>query len=810
MIRSILSGLFLLFLCQLLHAQSKPQGKITLRITDNESKPQAFANVLVRQVKDSTLVKGELSDEQGNVAFENIPGGHYFVQATLLGYAPAYSAPFTIDAAHRTIALNTLQLLPQAKNLQAVNVTAQKPFIERGAGKTTLNVESSIAAAGSNVLDLLRKAPGVTIDKDDNILVKGNQGVTVMIDGKLTYLSGEQLSNLLKSTPSETVSQIEIITTPGAKYDAAGNSGIINIKTKKGQLTGINGTLNASMGMGRYPIYNAGGNFNWRSSKFNLFGNYNYGDRRFFTRRQLWRHIAIKDPMLFHQQIFQRNRFTNNTFKAGMDYFISKQHTVGVLVNGYANAFRNSIYSGTSIGNPAGRIDSILNTLTTNNNRFRNVAVNLNYKGQLDTIGTEISMDADYARFHNNRRLNLSDSIYDTKLNTVRNANAIRNHGQTNVTIKSIKADLVLPIGKHSKVETGVKAAFVETDNRLAYDSLINKEYVPALSQSDRFIYTENILAAYGTYKLEWKKIDLQAGLRMEKTISEGNSLSLQSRIKRSYLDFFPSLSADYKFSDDHKLGVSYSRRIQRPGYNGLNPFLFFLDKYTYFRGNPYLRPEYTDNTELSYTFKQKYILTAGYSYTRDVINEYLYQDDSTKITTSTNLNYNNRQNYSLSLTLPIEVTKWWSSSNTLNMYYNRFSLSTGASNVMNSKVEYYFNTTNTFTLPHNMKAELGGYYYSPFIEGIFVGKAQYDINLGLQKTLLDKKATLKFNVNNIIRRGSQFIGYAKYDNVDTQIRNTWNITTYTLSISYRFGNTNIKGARERQTGSSDELKRAG
>jgi len=810
MIRSILSGLFLLFLCQLLHAQSKTQGRITVRITDKENKPQAFANVLVRQVKDSSLVKGELSDEQGNAAFENIPGGHYFVQATLLGYAPAFSAPFTIDAAHRTIALHTLQLLPQAKNLQAVNVTAQKPFIERGAGKTTLNVESSIAAAGSNVLDLLRKAPGVTIDKDDNILVKGNQGVTVMIDGKLTYLSGEQLSNLLKSTPSETVSQIEIITTPGAKYDAAGNSGIINIKTKKGQLTGINGTLNASMGMGRYPIYNAGGNFNWRTSRFNLFGNYNYGDRRFFTRRQLWRHIAIEDSMLFHQQIFQRNRFTNNTFKAGMDYFISKQHTVGVLVNGYANAFRNSIYSGTSIGNTAGRIDSILNTLTTNNNRFRNVAVNLNYKGQLDTVGTEISVDADYARFHNNRRLNLSDSIYDTKLNVVRNAHAIRNHGQTNVTIKSIKADLVLPLGKHSRLETGVKAAFVETDNRLAYDSLINKEYVPALSQSDRFIYQENILAAYGTYKLEWKKIDLQAGLRMEKTISDANSLSLQSRIKRSYLDFFPSLSADYKLSDNHKLGLSYSRRIQRPGYNGLNPFLFFLDKYTYFRGNPYLRPEYTDNTELSYTFRQKYIITAGYSYTRDVINEYLYQDDSTKITTSTNLNYNNRQNYSLSLTLPFEVTKWWSSSNTLNMYYNRFSLSTGTSTVENSKVEYYFNTTNTFTLPHNMKAELGGYYYSPFIEGIFAGKAQYDINLGLQKPLLDKKATLKFNVSNLIRRGSQFIGYAKYDNVDTQIRNTWNTTIYTLSISYRFGNTNIKGARERQTGSSEELKRAG
>lgn len=795
---------------QVLFAQTKPQGKVTIKITDDKNAPLAFANVLVRQAKDSSLVKGELSDEQGNCSIDNIPAGRYFVQVTLMGYTPGNTAPFSIDASHKTIALNALRLLQQAKNLQAVNVTAQKPFIERSAGKTILNVESNISSAGSNVLDLLRKAPGVTIDKDDNVRVKGNQGVTVMIDGKLTYLSGEQLANLLKSTPAETISQIEIITTPSAKYDAAGNNGIINIKTKKGQLTGTNGTANASMGFGRYPIYNAGANLNWRTTKFNMFGNLNYGDRRFFTLRELYRSISTDDPMLFHQDIFQRNRFTNRTYKTGFDYFINKQHTVGVLVNGYFNAFRNSIYSKTDIGDPSGHVDSTLNTLTTNDNRFNNVAVNLNYKGQLDTSGTEISFDADYSRFNNHRKLNLADSLYDVHEGKVRNPHGIRNDGRTKVTIKSAKADLVLPFSKAAKLEAGVKASFVETDNRLLYDSLVGKTYVPALSQSDQFIYKENILAAYSTYKHSWKKVELQAGLRVERTSSEGISLSLQSNIKRTYTDFFPSLAADYKFTDDHKLGISYSRRIERPGYNWLNPFLFFLDKYTYFHGNPYLKPEYTDNTELSYSFKQKYILTVGYSYTRDIINEILLQDDSTKITTSTNLNFNNRKNYSVSLTLPFDVTKWWNSSTTLNMYYNRFALQTGSLNIDNNNVEYYFNTTNTFTLPKNMKAEVGGYYYSPFLEGVFRGKAQYDINLGLQKDLMNKKTTIKFNVNNIIRRGSQFNGYARYDNVDTRIRNTWNATTYTLSLSYRFGNNEIKGARERQTGSSEELKRAG
>ncbi|KAA2243079.1 TonB-dependent receptor [Chitinophaga agrisoli] len=806
--RSILTTLFFLFLSQVLHAQTR-QGKVTLKVTEQGNKPLAFANVLVHKAKDSTLVKGELTDEQGNATIENVPDGRYYVLVNQMGYAPVKSAAFTIDATHKTISLPPIQLTTQAKDLQAVNVTAQKPFIERSAGKTVLNVESSVTAAGSNVLDMLRKAPGVTVDKDDNVLVKGNQGVTVMIDGKLTYLSGDQLANLLKSTPAETVSQIEIITSPSAKYDAAGNSGIINIKTKKGQLTGINGSVNASMSQARYPIYNAGGNFNWRTTQFNLFGNYNYGNRQFFTLRELWRNIE-SEKMLFHQDIWQRNQFLNNTYKVGMDYFLSKQHTVGVLVNGYNNAFRNSIFSATDIGNQAGQIDSVVHTLTQNDNRFNNIALNVNYKGQLDTVGTEISVDADYARFNNNRKLNLADSLQDFHLGKVRDPHGIRNLGNTEVTIKSAKTDLVLPINKASKLEAGLKASFVETDNRLQYDSLKGKDFVPAPSQSDRFIYKENILAAYATYKLQVKKWDISAGLRLEKTISEGNSVSLQSTIKRSYLDFFPSVATDYKFNDDHKLGVSYSRRIDRPGYNGLNPFLFFLDKYTYFHGNPYLKPEYTDNTELSYTFKQKFIVTLGYSYTRDVINEYLEQNDSTKITLSTNVNYNNRQNYSLVVTLPFDVTKWWNTSTTLNLYYNKYALMAQNINVVNSRVEYYFNTTNTFTMPRDWKAELGGYYYSPFIEGIFRGRAQYDVSLGLQKSLLNKNLTIKGNVTNIIRRGSQFFGTAKYENVDTRIQNTWNYTTYTLSISYRFGNNNIKGARERKTGSSDELQRAG
>lgn len=799
----------LLFICPVLFAQTALHGKISVQTTDPGGKPLAFVNVLLRKAADSSLVKGELSNEQGRCSFEKIAAGQYFVQASLLGYATQKSAPFSIDAAHTSIALPKMQLPPLARDLEAVQVTAQKPFIERSGGKTILNVESSVTAAGNNALDLLRKAPGVTVDQNDNILVKGNQGVTVMIDGKLTYLSGEQLSNLLKSLPAETIAQIEIITTPEAKYDASGSSGIINIKTKKGQLTGTNGNFNASISSGRYMSYNAGGNFNWRTTRVNVFGNYNYADRKFFVDRDFRRRISTGTPLWFRQDITQPGNFLSNTYKAGIDYFLNRQHTIGVLVNGYENAFRNRVSSSTRIGDPSGQVDSILSTLTTNNNKFDNTAFNLNYKGTLDSSGKEITVDVDYARFSNNRRLNLSDSILDMRDEHYRNYNAIRNQGSTTITIKSAKADLTLPLNKLSRLETGVKASFVETDNELRYDSLRGKVYVPALSQSDRFVYKENILAAYATYKLQLPKTELSAGMRMENTNSEGYSVSMQSRVKRNYLNLFPSLSADHKFSDNHKLGISYSKRINRPGYGGLNPFLFFLDKYTYARGNPFLKPEYTHTSELSYTFKQKYIATAGFSHTSDIIMEFLEQNDETKITTSVNKNLNDRNNYSLNLTLPFDVTKWWNSNNTLNFNYNQFLIKDTSINIERSKLGFNFNTTNTFSLPHDVKIELTGFYNSPFIYGVFAGRAQYSIGIGAQKSLWNKKATIKVNVNDVTW-GNYFYGTAQYKNIDMLIYNRWQSRTFNLSLSYRFGNSEIKGARERQTSTSEEARRAG
>ncbi|OMP76118.1 outer membrane beta-barrel family protein [[Flexibacter] sp. ATCC 35208] len=789
-------------------------GKITVKVIDGKGQPLPFASVVLRQSKDSTLVKGELSAADGSASFEKINTGHYFIQSSLVGYQTAYTPAFSIDPQHTAIQFANMTLSSSSKNLQGVTVTAQKPFIERKEGATVLNVESSVAAAGSTVLDVLRRAPGVQIDKDDNILLKGNGGVTVMLDGKLTYLSGEQLANLLKSLPAETVSQIEIMTSPSAKYDAAGNSGIINIKTKKGVATGINGSVNGSGGFGRYGFWNTGLNLNWRTEKFNAFGNYNHGDRHFYNQRLATRVVNgdnKEEAQYFSAPQFGKRNFISNGYKLGFDYFITPKHTVGVLLNGNNNFFRSNIFNTTNIyqlGHSS--LDSALYSVTNNDHNFNTNTINVNYKGQLDTLGTEVSIDADYAKFGYHRRVYLNDSMYYPEDPLNKNPHAIRNFTTTNITIKSIKGDLVLPFNKTTRLETGVKGSFVTTDNVLLYDSLYGGKYIPALSQSNHFIYTENVLAAYGLIKKSFKNgTDAQLGLRVEGTSSAGNSVTYNSVVKRRYVSFFPNFSADHTFSKDHKLGVTYARRINRPEYEDLNPFIFYSDRYTYGRGNPYLQPEFTNIVELTYSFKQKYILSLSYDRTENFISEFLEQNDSTKVTTSYDKNYDYRQGWHVSLTVPVNPTKWWSINNNLNMNYNYYALKDSGMNIVNSAVGAHFETTSTFTLPGDWKIEVNAYGGTPFQWGVWRGKAYYAIGGGVQKTLFDKKLNMKLNFTDVTN-GDQFRGAAVYGNVDFHIHNQWQNRTATLSATYSFGNSKIKGARERQTATSAEAKRSG
>ncbi|UYQ94080.1 TonB-dependent receptor [Chitinophaga horti] len=802
----ILLALLCFGMCMPLFAQQR--GKVSVKVLDEAGKPLPYAGVAVKKSADSALLKGQMSDADGKTQIDQLPAGRYFVQVTQMGYAPHNTTAFDLGASQQ-LELPNITMRLSSKNLKEVNVTGQKPFVERTEGKTVLNVESSVAAAGNSVMDLLRRAPGVSVDNSDNLSVRGKSGVTVMLDGKLTYLSNEALAELLKSMPAETVSQIEIITSPSARYDAAGSSGIINIKTKKGQLTGLNGTANANVGAGRYWFYGIGGSVNWRTKRFNAFGTVNYGDRQSYNTRELHRITGGAQPTQFRQDVYQTNDFLNRSYKAGVDFFITPKQTIGVLTNASYNAFWRNAPSATKISNKGAAIDSILHTSVRANNRFSNTTYNLNYKLKPDTLGTEFTIDADYAHFHNNMRNNLADSMVQVSSSDVTQRSAISMRPYTYIDIYSIKSDLVLPLSKTIKVEAGVKASFVKVDNYMRYDSLLNGEYVPVASQYDQFKYNENVYAAYFVYKQQFKKTDFTLGLRAEHTEADANSISLKNRIKRNYLNWFPNFTADHKFSENHKLSLAYSKRINRPGYGMLNPFYFFLDKFTFFRGNSYLTPEYTHNTELSYIFKTKYIVSLASSVTTDLIDEYLIQNDKTKITVSTNRNLGTQVNYALNLTAPFDPAKWWNINSNGAVYHTRYQIRDTTSTFYTRQLSWNLNITNTFTLPADIKIELGAWYEAPTVYGIFKSQAMGGVWGGIQKEIMKKKATLKLNVQDIFAT-NRFRGTADYGNVYLRVNNRWQNRTANLSFTYRFGNTKIEGARERKTGSEEEANRAG
>jgi hypothetical protein len=788
--------------------QSYAQHKISVKVTDAGGQPLPYTTVLLKHVKDSVLVKGELSAADGGCAFDQIGQGQYFLQVSLMGYTPYNSANFTLDGGQSPLKLPAIALKQSSKSLQGVTVTAQRPFIERKEGATVLNVESSVAATGGNALDVLKRAPGVQIDQDDNVLLKGSAGVTIMIDGKLTYLSGEQLSNLLKSLPAETISQIEIITSPSAKYDAAGNSGIINIKTKKGTLTGVNGTLNAGIGEGHYPIYNLGGNVNWRTKQFNAFATYNYANRQFFNRRQLLHWVHDNDTIqTLDSRVYAARQFISNNFKAGVDYFLTPKQTLGVMVQGFRNQFMGRENNFTYIST-MDVPDSTLHTGTHVHNHYDGTTYDLNYKAELDSLGKEFTLDGTLVKDHFVRDIHLNDTMSYPAKPGVSDPHGVRNNTLTNITIKSLKADLVLPFNKDTKLEAGVKGSWVTTDNILAYDSLVGGKYENAITQSNEFIYTENVYAAYGLFKKNFKHDNFQLGLRLENTQSDGYSVTLQSRVKRNYTDLFPTVSAEHIFPDSNKVGISYSRRISRPDYDDLNPFIWFIDKYTYGRGNPYLKPQYSNIIELSYTFKQKYIAAFNYRVINGVMMEYLDQDTVTKIVTSYERNYQQNIAYSLALTIPVDPFKWWNITNNINVNYNYYKLKDSTLNLGNASiVAVEYNTTHTFTLPNNWKAEITAYYNSPHVWGVFHARSQSNISIGVQKAVMDKKLTLKLNVNDVFNQ-EQFIGRVKYNGLDMYIHNRWQNQSVNFSVAWNFGNSNIKGAADKEA--TDEQRRAG
>lgn len=796
-------------------AFSKNTKNITGTIKDAKGEALSFANVFLYHAKDSSLYKAAAADAEGKFVIEDLQDNSYYLKVSSVGYTDFFSPSFVINNENPSISFANIVLKESDVMLNTVQVTGKKPFIEQQIDKTVINVENSIVGSGSTALEVLEKAPGVIVDRqNDQIRLRNKSGVMVMIDGKQNYMSAEALAQYLNNMPSDQIESIEIITNPSSKYEAAGNSGIINIKLKKNKNYGTNGILTTSVGNGFLPratndLVRASTNLNLnhRNAKWNIFGNGNVGRSRWYNDSDILRSTHYEGlTSNFNQSSARTGGGIFYGFRGGADYFLSDKTTLGVV--GDINIWNGKMTNDglTLISENNGASTTRLIPYSINDMGNKSFSTNLNLRHKFNNKGKDMSFDIDYAGYRNNAdqdfentyTVNPGNSTYRTfhKLNQ-----------PTNINILSSKIDFTIPLENKVKLEFGAKSGYVFTDNNFTFENLINNVWQNDPTKSNHFKYKELINALYVNAGYAVGKWMFQGGLRAEHTHSDGHSYTTNDVNVRNYLNIFPTLFVNHTINDNNSVRYSYSKRVDRPNYQQLNPFLFFIDPYTYQIGNPFLNPQFTDSYEVTYTLKQQYSVSLSHAYTKHVMMQVLEQDDATRVTYQTDRNIASMKNYAANFSAPVSPAKWWNMHNTFSLYYNEFEdANVSGIPLRKGQLAYNIYIGNNFTMKKNWSAEASMWYNSPQVFGVIrLTKPQYAINAGVQKSFWDKKARLKLNVSDIFLT-SFSKAEVTHANMNLVVANRYNARRVSLTFTYNFGNQNVKSSRK--TSSSEDLKR--
>lgn len=800
-------------------AQPVNSGKIKVIIVNDKAVALENATVELLKMKDSSLVKAAISDANGIAEFEKIPFGYYLIKTSIVNYAAQYSAIVELSPSKTSIDDIKLSLQPQSTQLGGVTVTGRKPFIQKLNDRLIVNVENSIVNAGSSAMDVLERSPGVSVDQNDVIGLRGRQGVIIMIDGKPSPMTGADLANYLRGLPSNAIERIEIITNPSAKYDAAGNSGIIDIRMKKDQRYGINGTFNTSYGQGVYPKANAGTTFNYRNKKVNLFGNYNYSYRKglnhLFLDRNFYENGNFNGRDL--KDNFARFPFNSHTARVGADFFPSKKTIIGFVVNGNFTHFTRKTDNEATVIDAQGQPVSTFQTRAGNDDNINNVFANINFKHIFDSTGKELTADVDYGSFRSNSLSYNGTKYYKNDGTPLQNDYKLDGDQDGELTLKTAKIDYVNPLKNKAKLEAGGKISFVSSDNDAKFWDVSNGMPQNDVNKTNHFYYKENNSAAYINFSKAYKKFDWQIGLRGEQTNIETHQVNGNIRFDSSYFQLFPSAFFNYHIKEDQTIGVSVSRRIDRPGYSQLNPFLFLIDVTTYATGRPGLLPQLTWSYELNYTLKNLNF-TLGYSHTKNNQNIAIarFKDvfpnipSEENVTVQIPINLESSDYFGLTVAAPVRVTKWWNMINNGNLYYNHFNGSLAGTTLDNGQPAFDMSTNNTFTLKKGWTTELNASFNSGGQYGFMVSKPQWGLSTGVQKLIIKNKGTLRFNITDIFWTNRPRATIT-YEGVYVERWHAYRESRVaTLSFTYRFGSNKIQAARRRATGSEEERQRAG
>lgn len=794
--------LILLFVC--IQASIFSQNSIKGKIVDDENQPLEAAVISLIDASNKKFLKAALSNEEGFFSLVSLKSGQYQIKISILGFKE-----MTKDVnLTKSINLGTIKLQSESENLDEVVIKTEKPMVQVLADKTVFNVQNTINAAGDSGFDLLRKAPGIIVDNNDNVIVEGKTGVLFYIDGKPSVLRGQDLVNFLKTLQSSDIESVEIITQPSSKYDAEGNAGIVNIVLKRDKSLGINGTLGSGFTYGDFARYNNSVSFNNRNKKTSFYGTLSNRVGNSFDFINLYR---TQNNTIFDARTESQRYNNSNNARFGFDYYANKKSTFGIIISGNFNDGISDSDSRTPI-TPLGNTtpDQVLVAGSDTRSDVSNLYGNVNYKYK-DKKGYSLNVDLDMGRY-NSDRSNLQPNTYFDGTETVVLSEVI-NYMITPITIDLLtsKVDYEQNFLK-GKLGLGVKFSKIKTENQFDFFNRINGDDIIDLDRTNNFQYDEQVNAAYINFSRKYKKLSVQAGLRVEQTSSDGiltsNQVNNNDRVKRNYTDWFPSGGLTYQANQNNSLALNYSRRIQRPNYQSLNPFIYNIDELSFSQGNPFLQPQYTNNVKLSHTYKYTLTTSISYSFIKDFsaqITEAVGANQSVLI----QRNVANQRVVNLGISYPTRFNKWWSIYFSVNAYRSMFEATNDDFNpISRNSLSLY--AQNTFKLPNDWRAEVSGWYSSPSIwGGTYETRSLGSLNLAIQKKFFENKMTLRLAVNDVLYT-SPWAGDTRFGNVTILGDGGNDSRQFRVNITYNFGRNEIRKARKRDTGIEDEKERIG
>ena len=782
--------LTLLFSLVVTLATAQSQKLIAGKILNSEQKPISNTNIVVYDEKDQVLQR-ILSNDLGNFSFSK-PTVAYYLYFTHIGYLPYKLSSVDGDFIN-------VMLKAATAEMKEVVITGSRPFIEQQIDKMVVNIDGN-PKAGINAVDILKKIPGVTLNRDE-LSIEG-KGVNVLIDGKQTRVSGSTLIALLENTSSDNISKMEIIYNPSAKYDAAGAGGIINITTLKRSKPGYDGNLSLTAGHGwKYPNLSTSAGLNYKSGKNSLAFSYGQGVGKQYQELQTNNRLVDLNQQLLDSSTYRSN-YQNHNIRIGFDRSLNGDDSFGMLLTGNYGV-RKPGFSGHTQTLSLSDQNHIAQTFSTNPSRVLNQGLNLNfsYRHVIDAEKkSEVIIDADAGLFgyENKSKNDITEFSEDERLTKVYLQN-----GKTTSQIYSIKGDYAQKI-KIGTLESGVKISHVRLGNDFLSQFILD-EQSPIDYGSNEFLYRETILAAYGSSRVSLGKFTLQLGLRAEQTFTSGNSLTLQNEVNRSYLNLFPNLSVGIKLKKN-MLSFAYGRRIGRPSYSELNPFEIVASAFSTRTGNPYLNPSYAQNLRLSYTYNNKVSISTSYAMTEDVITDFQTRANENEITKILKANISSYRNIGLNVSYNTTLFKFWQLNYSLGASNSDYQFKYNEDNQRIRQTTGYLSLGNSFQIDKTMYMEIFFYGQARVTYGTYINLPFSTTAISAGKKVLKEKGNLALSVNDIFFTGITR-SLRKYGNIDYQVRSQYDSRNIRLNFSYRFGNTKLD-LRRRNSGSEEEQRR--